>query len=128
MRLFLFKKRGDHGSIKKNVSSCAVVREKKSGYVRTQEIFHELQEEFSTPLKARNIDWIESGCAQEIHADRLAIVRALRNLVSNSIEHGGNDLSRIEVGCTESDGFHVFFVKDDGNGLNENCRHEIFEP
>ncbi len=71
---------------------------------------------------------MESGCAEEVYVDKLAIIRALRNLVGNSMEHGGENLNRIEVGCTESEGFHVLFAKDDGNGLNEKCRQEIFEP
>ncbi len=117
-------------SLVEKIHDFILVREKKTNLeiVRAEEVFHELHKEFFTILESRKIKWVESGCAEEVYVDKLAIIRALRNLVGNSMEHGGENLNRIEVGCTESEGFHVLFVKDDGNGLNENCRQEIFEP
>jgi len=117
-------------SLIEKVHNYILVQEKKTDLenVRISEVYQELRKHFSSMLESRKIDWVESGCSKEVHVDKSAIVRALRNLVSNSIEHGGQGLSRIEVGCTDFDGFDVFYVKDNGAGLNENCREEVFQP
>jgi signal transduction histidine kinase len=60
--------------------------------------------------------------------DRLGIVRLLRNLVENGLKYGGDGLSEIEIGYTESDAFHIIFVRDNGAGLPEEEGDRIFEP
>ncbi|SDJ94917.1 PAS domain S-box protein [Natronorubrum texcoconense] len=83
-----------------------------------------------------------------IEADRSRLLRLLENLFRNAVEHGstspasraqgetGNDgdtgLS-VRIGLLESgDGVDVeprgFFVEDDGAGLPENMRQELFDP
>ena len=58
-----------------------------------------------------------------IDGNRDAIRRLLENLFSNSIEHGSEDVT-VHLGRID-DGF---FVEDNGPGIPENERDEIFTP
>ena len=85
-----------------------------------------IREEFSIPLTARNID-LEQDChLPEIRADRLAMLRVLRNLVDNALKYGGQSLSRITVGCKEKDDHHIIYVSDDGVGLTKEESQDVF--
>ena len=57
-----------------------------------------------------------------IRADRTRLQQLLENLLGNSIEHGGEDVT-VSVGTTE-DGF---YVADTGPGIPEGDREEVFE-
>ena len=58
-----------------------------------------------------------------IEADRSRCRQLLENLIRNSVEHAGDDVS-IHVGRLD-DGF---YVEDDGPGIAEADREEVFEP
>lgn len=89
-----------------------------------------------------NIDEVARGCwemvenaearlvvdfndARTIHADPERLRQLFENLYRNAIEHGGRDVT-ITVGKL-SDG-SGFFVEDDGDGIPEEHRDELFEP
>jgi len=94
--------------------------------LRLEEILMMVREDFSPRLKIRQIEWSESPHMPEINADRLSILRVLRNLVDNALKYGGDDLSEINVGCEESNEFHVLYVKDDGIGIMREDFKKIF--
>lgn len=50
-------------------------------------------------------------------ADPVMLREALVNLVDNALQHGGPDLSRIEVQLTAQDGTAAVTVRDDGVGI-----------
>lgn len=58
-----------------------------------------------------------------IDADPNAVQRLLENLLSNAIEHGGANTT-VRIGGIE-DGF---YVEDDGPGITEDERDEVFTP
>lgn len=58
-----------------------------------------------------------------LHADRSRLQQLLENLVRNAVEHGGDEVT-ISVGDLR-DGF---YVADDGPGIPEKQREDIFEP
>jgi signal transduction histidine kinase len=62
----------------------------------------------------------------EINADRLSILRVIRNLVDNALKYGGDDLSEINIGCEQSAEFHLLSVKDDGVGIRREDFKKIF--
>ena len=74
-----------------------------------------VREEYSDLLSIRRISWSEPELTPQIKADKLSILRILRNLVDNAIKYGGEDLKKINVGYRESDEFHLLSV-DDGKG------------
>nr|WP_256417579.1 HAMP domain-containing sensor histidine kinase [Halorubrum laminariae] len=61
--------------------------------------------------------------SKSILADEQALVRLADNLVKNTVEHAGTDTG-MRVG-TLSDGF---YYEDDGPGIPENNRDDVFKP
>ena len=95
--------------------------------ISLKEVFLILQEEFSTQINIRSIQWVvQDKIPDVIVADRLSIVRIFRNLIENSIKYGGDELSRIEIGYRLSDDLHIFTVTDDGQGLKKEDSTNIF--
>lgn len=84
------------------------------------------REEFAVPLNIRQIEWKEPLYQPEIKADRIAMSRVLRNLVDNALKYGGENLSKITIGCRENEAYHIIDVSDDGIGLTEEESQDIF--
>lgn len=57
-----------------------------------------------------------------ILADRSRLRQLLENLFRNAVEHGGDDVT-VTVGELD----HGFYVEDDGPGIPEEDREEVFE-
>ena len=88
--------------------------------ISLKEVFLILQEEFSTQLNIRSIQWVvPDKIPDTIVADRLSIVRIFRNIIENSFKYGGDELGRIEIGYRLTDDLHIFTVTDDGQGLKK---------
>ena len=96
--------------------------------INVKEILQMLKEEFSAQLSIRKIEWAEPETTVEITADRLSILRVLRNLLDNSLKYGGEQLSRISIGYENAEDFHVLSVSDNGKGLREEDAERIFQP
>lgn len=64
---------------------------------------------------------IVTDTIRRIDADRSRLQQLLENLFRNAVEHGGNDVS-VTVG--EIDG--GFYVEDDGPGIPEDDREDVF--
>lgn len=109
----------------------AYIRAKESPFhfvpVPMEEIIHMVRDEFGAILAMRQIEWREPPALPQVHADRMSLVRAFRNLVDNALKYGGESLSRIEIGYEHKDGAHVFSVSDNGVGIPECDREKIFE-
>jgi len=94
-----------------------------------KDILQVIREEFSSQLSIREIRWSEPDYIPEIKADRLCIIRALRNLVDNAIKYGGEALTEIDIKYNGSGESHTLSVKDNGIGLKEQDSHQdIFSP
>jgi len=94
-----------------------------------KEVLQVIREEFSSQLSIREIKWSEPDYIPEIEADRLCIIRALRNLVDNALKYGGEALSEIVIKYKGSGESHILSIKDNGIGLKEQDSHQdIFAP
>jgi PAS domain S-box-containing protein len=94
-----------------------------------KEILQAIKEEFSTQLNIRQIRWLEPDGIPEIKADRLSIIRALRNLVDNALKYGGEALSEISIRYKESGESHILSIKDNGIGIREQGNdQDVFGP
>ena len=94
--------------------------------VKLKEIQEMVRDEFFTQLNIRQIRWSQPENMPEIKADRLSILRVLRNLVDNALKYGGDDLSEIRIGYEGSDEFHILSVSDDGVAIKSEDSEKIF--
>jgi K+-sensing histidine kinase KdpD len=95
--------------------------------VHLPEILHIVREEYSVQLDMRHIRWSQPESLPAIKADRLSILRILRNLVDNALKYGGDDLREIKIGYERSEPFHILWVSDDGIGIRGGDAEKIFE-
>jgi signal transduction histidine kinase len=111
-----------------NINSYIVTREMplKHEVLKLGDICSIIKEEFSTHLTLKGIEWSEPVDNPFIKADRLSLLRALRNLIDNAFKYGGEDLSKIAITYRDSGGYHIISVKDNGVGLMENDSEKIF--
>jgi PAS domain S-box-containing protein len=93
-----------------------------------QETLKAIREEFSEQLQFRGIRWSEPDYIPEIKADKLSMVRLLRNLVDNALKHGGDALSEIRIGYEESRKFHILSVTDNGVGVRTEDFDRLWNP
>ncbi|OZE86437.1 two-component sensor histidine kinase [Rhodococcoides fascians] len=59
-----------------------------------------------------------------VTGDQPALARMVRNVVDNAARHAA---TRIELSCTQSDGFAVIVIDDDGPGIPEQQRQRVFD-
>jgi len=91
------------------------------------EICHTVRAENEQRLKERNIAWSEPPGEVTIYADRMVILRILRNLVDNALKYGGAGLSSISITHGEAERFQTVRVTNDGNAIAEEDRRNIFQ-
>jgi len=94
--------------------------------VKLKEILRMIREEFSAELNILRIKWSEPEHLPEICADRLSILRILRNLIDNSLKYGGDDLSKIDIAYEESDDLHILSMRDNGIGMEKEDSKDVF--
>jgi signal transduction histidine kinase len=94
--------------------------------VNVREVLQMVRDEFSARLRLREIQWLESIGGNEVRADRLSLVRLLRNLVDNALKYGGDPLTEIRIGCREMEDAHLFSVSDNGVGISREDKEKIF--
>ena len=81
-----------------------------------------------TQLKERGIKMDVQGKLPVINCEENRIYQAFENLIQNSIKYMGNTESPvIEVGCGQTNGFHEFYVKDNGIGIDPEYHQKIFQ-
>jgi PAS domain S-box-containing protein len=90
------------------------------------EIFQALKDEFSRRIESRGIRLIFPGETINLMADRVSILRGLRNLIDNAIKYGGEQLTEIRVEYELDDRYHYLNVTDNGVGISAESREKIF--
>jgi len=95
--------------------------------INIKEILQIIKEEFSTTLNIRRIKWSQPKRLPVIKADRLSILRVLRNLVDNALKYGGDELKEIKIGYQADDGNHILSVYNDGAGIKSEDSQNIFK-
>jgi signal transduction histidine kinase len=94
--------------------------------LKLKELCGIIRDEFSAQLELREIHWSEPYENPEMRADRLSLLRALRNMVDNALKYGGDELSRIEITYLNGEEHHIIAVKDNGSGLTSKDPKRIF--
>jgi light-regulated signal transduction histidine kinase (bacteriophytochrome) len=96
-------------------------------WIDLKEILRMIRQEVAGQMQTRQTRWLEPESIPQIKADRLSIIRAVRNLVNNSLKYGGRDLSQIQVKHKESDECHTLCIADDGAGFNAKDSERVFK-
>jgi PAS domain S-box-containing protein len=97
-------------------------------HIKLKEITQMIREEFSPQLSIRGVRWVEPDILPEIRADRLCVLRVLRNLVDNALKYAGDELSEILLDYAEEEGFHVLSLRNDGAAIDPDVFERIFKP
>lgn len=97
--------------------------------VSFEEIVHETADLLSGQLEAGNVQLNISDNLPHIHVDRLRIFEVMQNLISNAAKFMGDQPKPvIDIGMQglDSDGKPIFFVRDNGIGIDPEYHERIF--
>lgn len=95
-------------------------------WIEVPEILEETKEILSSRIKETQAK-IEYGNLPSIKADRLEIRQLFQNLISNALKYRKPDIApKIKIKAAHADNSFVFFVEDNGIGMNEKYHDKIF--
>jgi len=91
------------------------------------ELVREALEETSTKIKSSGVEVAVADDLPTVHVDRMRIVEVLVNLIENSINYMGEQPHpKIEIGYRADEGEIVFFVRDNGIGIEPSQHEKVF--
>jgi len=91
------------------------------------EIVQEVLGQMSERIRARGVQVKIEPNLPSVNVDHMRIVEVLTNLMENSIKYmGGQSHPEIEVGCRLDGEEKVFFVKDNGMGIDPSQHDKVF--
>ena len=94
--------------------------------IRTSDMVHQAMGTLQGEMEGREVK-IKIGKLPDCEGDPSLIEQVWLNLLSNAIKYSRKrKRARIEVGCLESDGQHVYFVKDNGVGFDMKYADKLF--
>jgi len=92
------------------------------------ELVREALEETSAKIKSSGVEVAVADDLPTVHVDRMRIVEVLVNLIENSINYMGEQPHpKIEIGYRADEGEIVFFVRDNGIGIEPSQHEKVFE-
>ncbi|MBW1709673.1 MAG: GHKL domain-containing protein [Deltaproteobacteria bacterium] len=110
------------------LSRIGRLNEEKAAFSFT-DLVEEVVAEFQPQVAAQGIEVnIQEGLSS-IYAERKRMRQVMENLLSNAIKYMGDDNSapRIDIGSKKQNGGEVFFVQDNGIGIEERYFDKIFQ-
>ncbi len=96
--------------------------------IRLFDICDSIRNEFSRSLRIRKVRWSGPREDVELQADRMSLLRVLRNFVDNALKYGGKDLANISIKHFDTGEHHIISVRDDGIGVRAEDFDGIFKP
>jgi len=79
-------------------------------------------------LKTRQVQVRVEAIFPFVHVDRIRVVQVVLNLITNAIKFMGDQKNPlIEIDFQEINGEHIFFVRDNGIGIEPEYQGRIFE-
>ena len=92
------------------------------------EIVQEAQVQTTVQIKSSGVVISEAEDFPIVHVDRMRIVEVLVNLITNSINYMGEQPHpKIDIGYRADDSETVFFVQDNGVGIDKSQHEKVFE-
>jgi light-regulated signal transduction histidine kinase (bacteriophytochrome) len=96
------------------------------------EVIEDIETMMEATLSERNAVVSIPRRLPTVRCDRVRIAEVFRNLITNAVKYNDSEQKLIEVGCVENpatsgkSGKQVFYVKDNGIGIQEEFHNEIF--
>jgi len=92
------------------------------------EIVEDALEQTAGEIKAKNIEVSVAEDFPTVHVDRMRITEVLVNLITNSINYRGDQPHlKIEIGHRIDNGERVFYVQDNGIGIDPGQQEKVFD-
>ncbi len=92
------------------------------------ELAQEALKETSAKIKSSGVEVSVADAFPTVHVDRMRIVEVLVNLIENSINYmGDNPFPKIEIGYRADGEEAVFFVRDNGIGIEPSQHEKVFK-
>ncbi len=115
--------------ITRNVLKHSKKVEKNFGEVDLSEVVENTLTTLQPILKKRNVELSKSIMAEKavIKGDALQLEQALTNLVINSLDAMDNE-GRLMISLTAENSSYALSVEDNGTGINETIKDQIFSP
>jgi signal transduction histidine kinase len=80
------------------------------------------------PLKEKDTKLVINQDLPDVYGDRLRLVEVIQNLIENGLTFSKREIRpEIEVGCLEGDRDPVFYVQDNGIGIDPKYPEKIFD-
>lgn len=93
-----------------------------------EQIVKEALSVVETQLTERQIDIIVQDNLPIVHGDKVRLVEVIQNLTDNAAKFMGEQKkSKIEIGTIQKDNQTIFFVRDNGIGIEPAYHEKIFE-
>lgn len=110
------------------LSRIGRLTEKKSNF-SFADIVKEVLKELEPQIRARGIEVKIRGNLPRVYGERKKLAQVMENLLSNAVKYIGkeNPSPRIDVGVEEQSGQEVFFVRDNGIGVEAIYFEKIFQ-
>jgi len=92
------------------------------------EIVEDALEQTAEQIKSSEVEVSVADDFPTVHVDRMRIVEVLVNLITNSINYRSEQPSpKIEIGYRIDNGERVFFVRDNGIGIDPSQHEKVFD-
>jgi PAS domain S-box-containing protein len=83
--------------------------------------------QLSGPITASHVEMVLQTELPPAYGDRKRIAEVVQNLIENALKYMGDQASpRIEIGIRQGDAIPVFFVSDNGQGIDPRYHEKIF--
>ena len=91
------------------------------------ELAHEAVELMHGSIQSGKVELVIDPAMPTVYADSQRVREVLQNIIENAVKYLGDQAApRIEVGCRVRSGENVFFVKDNGIGIDPKFHEKIF--
>ncbi len=95
--------------------------------VEVESLVTEVRENLDFALNEKAVDLRVQPELPTITCDRLRLRKLFQNLVSNAVKFSDKAEPVVEISCVANNGHHVFSVRDNGIGIEEEFRETIFK-
>ena len=96
--------------------------------VSTSRAVGEVVEDLAGLISGKNVEVSVEDSLPDVQVEEVLLKQVFSNLIANSIKHGAaNGSLHVEIGRYREDGADIFFVRDDGVGIEKEDQEEVFK-